>query len=64
MYPFNLYDSECRDMTSILGCQINNLPLTYLGVPINSKSLQDNDRQTLIDQMKQDFRVRRALFYL
>ena len=52
MYPLNLNDLEYADLASILGCKVVNLPLTYLGVPINNKSLTDIDWQILIDKIE------------
>lgn len=43
MLSLNLTDIESRAFATVLGCQIKTLPLTYLGVPINSKSLCDID---------------------
>ena len=52
MYPLNLSVSECDELSSVLGCKVVNLPLTYLGVPINNKSLTDIDWQILIDKIQ------------
>ena len=52
MYPLNLSDSDSAELASILGCTISTLPLTYLGVPINNKSLTDIDGQILIDKIE------------
>ena len=52
MYPLNLSVSECDELSSVLGCKVVNLPLTYLGVPINNKSLTDIDWQILIDKIE------------
>ena len=52
MYPLNLSGTESDEFTSILGCKISTLPLTYLGVPINNKSLNDIDWQILIDKIE------------
>lgn len=43
IYPLNLSDSESTTFASILGCKVAVLPLTYLGVPINNKYLNDID---------------------
>ena len=52
MYPLNLFVSECDELSSVLGCKVATLPLTYLGVPINNKSLTDIDWQILIDKIE------------
>lgn len=42
IYPLNLTISEEREMASVLGCQIKQLP-SYLGVHIICKSLRESD---------------------
>ncbi|XP_078156117.1 uncharacterized protein LOC144551891 [Carex rostrata] len=52
MYPLNLLDTKTDELASILRCKISSLPLTYLGVPINNKSLTDINWQLLIDKIE------------
>lgn len=52
MYPLNLSDNECIILASVLGCQVASLPLTYLGVSINSSKLYVLDWQIIIDKIE------------
>jgi hypothetical protein len=52
MYALNLSDTECASLASVIGCKVAQLPLKYLGVPINNKSLTDIDWQPLLDKIE------------
>jgi hypothetical protein len=43
LVPLNISDQESIDYATILGCEISNLPITYLGVPLHWKKLRVSD---------------------
>jgi hypothetical protein len=43
MIPLNLHEEEGNQLASIFGCKLGFLPISYLGIPLNWKTLTTND---------------------
>jgi hypothetical protein len=43
LVPLNILDNEGQLYATILGCETNKLPITYLGVPLHWKKLKSTD---------------------
>ncbi|XP_040384497.1 uncharacterized protein LOC102712867 [Oryza brachyantha] len=49
--PIRTDQAQLTDVQTILGCQIKQLPITYLGLPLSLKRLTKHDLQPLMDRI-------------
>jgi hypothetical protein len=51
LVPLNLTQSEGSQITTIIGCKIVSLPITYLGVPLHWHKLRIKDWDFLVNKV-------------
>jgi hypothetical protein len=52
MVPLNIFIDEGFVIAQILGCQISQLPITYLCVPLHYKNLTKDQYNFLLEEIK------------
>ncbi|KAJ4758872.1 RNA-directed DNA polymerase (reverse transcriptase)-related family protein [Rhynchospora pubera] len=50
MYPINVGTDHVNDLAQVFGCQVNEFPIRYLGVPIHWKNLKKTDWYTVMEK--------------
>ena len=52
LMPINISDNEVQDLASLLGCQVGNMPFTYLGLPMGTTKPSITDLMPLVDRIE------------
>ena len=61
MIPINLEQDEAQRLSNILGCRLEQLPFTYLGLPLGTTRPKIVDLMPLVDSVERRLSVSSAM---